>query len=77
MRTFDDMLNEQLKDKNFKKEYEELQPEMDVIRAIINAGTSKNLTQKDLSKSTGINQADISKLENGTRNQTVNLLKRL
>ncbi|RKW49674.1 MAG: helix-turn-helix domain-containing protein [Lachnospiraceae bacterium] len=77
MRTFDDMLNEQLKDKNFKKEYEELQPEMDVIRAIINAGTSKNLTQKDLSKRTGINQADISKLENGTRNQTVNLLKRL
>lgn len=46
MRTFDDMLNEQLKDKNFKKEYEELQPEMDVIRAIINAGTSQNLTQK-------------------------------
>ncbi len=77
MRTFDDMLNEQLKDKNFKKEYEELQPEMDVIRAIIDAGTSKNLTQKDLSKRTGINQADISKLENGTRNQTVNLLKRL
>ena len=75
MRTFDDMLNEQLKDKNFKKEYEELQPEMDVIRAIINAGTSKNLTQKDLSKRTGINQAYISKLENGTRNQTVNLLK--
>ena len=77
MRTFDDMLNEQLKDKNFKKEYGELQPEMDVIRAIIDAGTSKNLTQKDLSKRTGINQADISKLENGTRNQTVNLLKRL
>jgi len=77
MRTFDDMLNEQLKDKNFKKEYEELQTEMDVIRAIVDAGTSKNLTQKDLSKRTGINQADISKLENGTRNQTVNLLKRL
>ena len=77
MRTFDDMLNEQLKDKNFKKEYEELQTEMDVIRAIVDAGRSKNLTQKDLSKRTGINQADISKLENGTRNQTVNLLKRL
>lgn len=26
---------------------------------------------------TGINQADISKLENGTRNPSVNLLKRL
>ena len=77
MRTFDDMLDEQLKDIKFKKEYEDIQLEMDVIRAIVDAGTSKNLTQKDLSKRTGINQADISKLENGTRNQTVNLLKRL
>ena len=77
MRTFDDMLNEQLKDINFRKEYEDIQPEMDVIRAIIDARTAQNLTQKELSKRTGINQADISKLENGTRNPTVNLLKRL
>ena len=77
MRTFDDMLNEQLKDINFRKEYEDIQPEMDVIRAIIDARTARNLTQKELSKITGINQADISKLENGTRNPTVNLLKRL
>ena len=30
-----------------------------------------------LSERTGINQADISKLENGTRNPTLNMLKRL
>jgi len=77
MRTFDDMLNEQLKDINFRKEYEDIQPEMDVIRAIVDARTAQNLTQKELSKRTGINQADISKLENGTRNPTVSLLKRL
>ena len=77
MRTFDDMLNEQLKDINFKKEYEDIQPEMDVIRAIVDARTAQNLTQKELSKITGINQADISKLENGTRNPAVSLLKRL
>ena len=34
-------------------------------------------TQKELAERTGINQADISKLENGTRNPSVNLLKRL
>ena len=50
---------------------------MDVIRAIVDARTAQNLTQKELSKRTGINQADISKLENGTRNPTVSLLKRL
>ena len=44
MRTFDDMLNEQLKDVNFKKEYEDIQPEMDVIRTIVDARTAQNLT---------------------------------
>lgn len=49
----------------------------DVIRAIVEARTSQNMTQKELAERTGINQADISKLENGTRNPSVNLLKRL
>ena len=61
----------------FAEEYEALQPELDVIKAIIEARTSQNLTQKQLAERTGINQADISKLENGTRNPTINLLKRL
>ena len=77
MITFDDMLNEQLQDPKFRKEYEAIQPEMDVIRAIVDARISQNLTQKELSERSGINQADISKIENGTRNPSLNLLKRL
>ena len=50
---------------------------MDVIRAIVDARNSQNLTQKELAERTGINQADISKIENGTRNPSLNLLKRL
>ena len=71
------MLSKQLQDEEFKKEYDAIQPEMDVIRAIVDARTSQNMTQKELAERTGINQADISKLENGTRNPSVNLLKRL
>ena len=77
MKTLNNMLSEQMKDEEFRKEYEAIQPEMDVIRAIVDARTSQNLTQKELAERTGINQADISKLENGTRNPSVNLLKRL
>ncbi len=77
MKTLNNMLSEQLKDEEFRKEYEAIQPEMDVIRAIVDARTSQNLTQKELAERTGINQADISKLENGTRNPSINLLKRL
>ena len=67
----------QMENPEFVKEYESIQPEMDVIRAIIEARTSQNITQKELAERTGINQADISKLENGTRNPSVNFLKRL
>ena len=77
MRKFSDFLNEQLQNEEFRKEYENMQPEFDVIRAIIDARVSQNLTQKELAERTGINQADISKLENGTRNPSIKLLKRL
>ena len=77
MKTLDAYLQEQLKDPEFAKEYEAIQPEIDIIKAIVDARTSQNLTQKELAARTGINQADISKLENGTGYPTVNLLKRL
>ena len=77
MKTLDQYLEEQLQDDAFRKEWEDIQPEMDVIRAIVDARISQNLTQKELAERTGINQADISKLENGTRNPSLKLLKRL
>ena len=77
MRTFEESLKEALLDEEFRKEYESLEPEREIIRAIVDARISQNLTQKELAERTGINQADISKLENGNRNPSLNLLKRL
>ena len=77
MKNLNTFLEEQKNNPEFVKAYEEIQPELDVIRAIIDARTSRNLTQKQLAELTGIHQSDISKLENGTRNPTINLLKRL
>ena len=66
-----------MKDPDFAQAYAEIRPEMDVIRAMIDARTSQNMTQKDLSERTGIAQTEISKLENGTRNPSIRLLQRL
>lgn len=77
MKTLNEFLNEQLENPEFKKEYENIQPEMDIIRAIVDARVSQILTQRELAERTGINQADISKLENGTRNPSLRLLQRL
>ncbi len=64
MSEFKDFLDEQFENPDFKKEWEDIQLEMDIIRAIVDARISQNLTQKELAARTGINQADISKLEN-------------
>lgn len=68
---------ELLKDPEVKAEYDALQPEFDIIRAMMDARIKQNLTQKDLSIKTGITQADISRIENGTRNPSLAMIKRL
>ena len=77
MKTIHEYMSEQMRDPEFAKAYEELRPEMNVIRAIVDARTSRNLTQKELSERTGIAQTEISKLERGIRNPSIKLLQRL
>ncbi|MBR1623249.1 MAG: helix-turn-helix transcriptional regulator [Pseudobutyrivibrio sp.] len=77
MKTFDNYLSNQLQNPEFKAEWEKIQPDLDIMRAMIDARAAQNLTQKELAERTGINQADISKIENGTRNPSLNLLKRI
>ena len=47
-----------MNDPEFAKAYEEIQPEMNVIRAIIDARISQNMTQKELAERTGIAQTE-------------------
>ena len=77
MTTFNDFLEEQLKDPEIKVEYETLEPEFTIIQAMINARKLKGITQKELSERTGIAQGDISKLENGNCNPSLKTLQRL
>ena len=66
-----------MQDPKFKKEWDELEPEYQLIRALINARDEKNISQRQLSEITGITQADISKMESGEANPTLNTLKRV
>ena len=77
MSDFRAYLNEQLKDEEFRTEYEKLEPEFSIIQAVIDARKAKNMTQKELSEKTGIAQSDISKLETGNSNPTIGMLQRL
>jgi ribosome-binding protein aMBF1 (putative translation factor) len=77
MSDFKKYLDEQLENPDFKKEWDDLEPEFDTIQAIIEARKSNNLTQKELAERTGINQSDISKIETGNANPALSTLKRL
>ncbi|MBD5136385.1 MAG: helix-turn-helix transcriptional regulator [Lachnospiraceae bacterium] len=77
MSDFDKYLEKQLEDSEFKKEWEDLEPEYNMIQAIIDARKRSHLTQKQLAERTGIDQSDISKLETGNANPTLQVLKRL
>ena len=58
-------------------EYDALEPEFAIIQAMIDARKSKGMTQKQLADATGINQADISRLERGNANPSLRTLQRL
>ena len=77
MTRYEKLLSEDLKDPEIRKEMEKLEPEFAIVRAIIEARTSSGLTQEELSRKSGINQANISKLEHGKANPSVLTLQKL
>ncbi|MDY6365344.1 MAG: helix-turn-helix transcriptional regulator [Oscillospiraceae bacterium] len=76
-KNFRETLNEQLRDPEFKAEWDALEPERQIIRAMLEGRERADLTQQELAEATGITQADISRLENGTANPSLRTLKRL
>ena len=77
MSEFKEFLDEQLQNPEFRAEWDALEPEFVIIQAMIDARTNSGITQKQLSERTGIAQGDISKIENGSANPSLNTLKRL
>ena len=77
MTRYEKLLSEDLKDPEIRKEMEKLEPKFAIVRAIIEARTSSGLTQEELSRKSGINQANISKLEHGKANPSVSTLQKL
>ena len=77
MSSYKDYKKRALQNPEVKAEYDALQPEYDIIQAMIDARKSSGLTQKQLAERTGIAQADISKLESGNANPSLKTLQRL
>ena len=66
-----------LADPDTLKEYRDLEPEYQLIVAIIESRKEKNISQQELAELTGINRADISRIENGNANPSLRTIKRV
>ena len=71
---FSEMKELLMKDEEFKMEYEKLKPRYDVISQIIEARTSQHVTQEELAIRVGTQKSNISRLESGGYNPSLDFL---
>jgi len=71
---FSEMKELLMKDEEFKQEYEKLSPRYDVISQIIEARASQHITQEELALRVGTQKSNISRLESGTYNPSLDFL---
>lgn len=65
MSDFRKSLEKNMKDPEFKKEWDNLELEYQVQAELIKARLECNMTQAELAKKSGIRQSNISRIENG------------
>ncbi len=58
-------LEEDLKDPEFKKEWDSLELEFQIQAALMQARVDADMTQAELAKKSGIRQSNISRIESG------------
>ncbi len=66
-----------LENKEVQEELKNNEAEYEVIKDIIQARREKNLTQKELAELVGTKQSNISRLESGNYNPSLELLNKI
>ena len=71
MSRYDEFFNEMMKDPEVKREFDALEPEFQQARR------EAGLTQKELAERTGLQQSNISRIENGNGNPSLETLNKI
>lgn len=72
--SFEKIKEDLLKDEDFRAEYERLRPRYEAIEQIIKARKAQNITQAELAKRVGTQKSNISRLESGNYNPSLDFL---
>ncbi len=75
--TFEEHKKKLLADPEVKKYYDELEPEYELIRAVIDKRLKKKMSQKELARKIGTGQSAISRLEGGESNPSWKFLQKV
>ena len=74
---FEKLKADLLKNSEFRREYEKLEPEFQIARQIIGARIKQKMSQEELAKRAGTGQAVISRLEGMNARPSISLLLRV
>ncbi|MEG1427899.1 MAG: helix-turn-helix transcriptional regulator [Oscillospiraceae bacterium] len=74
---FREHLAQQLKNEEFRKEYESLSARRQLVELLIRERNAQNLTQQDLATRVGMKASNISRLESGNYNPSLDLLEKV
>jgi DNA-binding XRE family transcriptional regulator len=73
-----DLLARQMKNKEFKKTYDEYEEEFDLATEVIRLRIASNMTQSQLAKLAGTSQPAIARLESGSyKNLSLSFLRKI
>ncbi len=74
---FENIHKDLMKKPGYRKAYENLQPEFELIKAIIIARAKHGLTQRQLAEKIGIPQSSLARFESGKVQPSMRFFKRV
>lgn len=77
MSDLNSFFEKQMQNEEFRKEYNALTPKYELIKEIIRERNAQNLTQKQFADRVGIKQSNISRLESGNYNPSMDFLQKI
>ncbi len=74
---FQEYLSKQLKDKDFKKYFDEYGKQLEIAYQILQLRKKRKMSQKSLAEKLGTNQSNVARMESGRQNFTTEMLQRV
>ena len=74
---FDDYLKKELKNPEFKRQYDEYGRQLEVAYQILQLRKKKKISQAQLAKKIGTKQSNIARMESGQQNFSIDILGKI